>query len=84
MMDPLPSSPIDPGWTTAVAPSLQRTVAVAPIRTMIMTTAGLARKTADWSSDSLAASGAEGAEAARTQARTPITRARAVVEIVPP
>ena len=69
MMDPLPSSPIDPGWTTAVAPSLQRTVAVAPIRTMIMTTAGLARKTADWSSDSVAASGAEGAEAARTQAR---------------
>src|SRR5712664_966408 len=84
MMDPLPSSPIDPGWTAAVAPSLQRTVAVAPIRTMIMTTAGLARKTADWSSDSVAASDAEGTEAARKQASTPITRTRAVVEIGAP
>src|SRR5882672_682976 len=84
MMDPLASSPIDPGWTTADAPSLQRTVAVAPIRTMIMTTAGLARKTADWSSDSVAASDAEGAEAARKQASTPIAKTRAVVEIGPP
>src|SRR3984893_10026376 len=83
MMDPLPSSPIEPGWTTAVAPSLQRTVAVAPIRTMTMTTAGLARKTADWSSDSVAASDAEGTEAARKQATKAITRARAAVEIVP-
>src|ERR1700730_8741366 len=83
MMDPLPSSPIDPGRATALAPSLQRTVAVAPIRTTIMTTAGLARKTADWSSDSVAASGAGGAEAARKQGSTAITRPRAVVEIVP-
>src|ERR1700682_5931105 len=83
MMDPLPSSPIDPGRTTAVAPSPQRTVAVAPIRTMIMTTAGLARKTADWSSDSVAASDAGGTAAARKPVSTPITRARAVVEIVP-
>jgi hypothetical protein len=50
---------------------------------MIMTTAGLARKTADWSSDSVAASDAGGAEAASKQACTAISRARAVVEIVP-
>ena len=75
-MEPLPSSPIDPGWTTAVDPSLQRTVAVAPMRTMIMTTAGLARKTADWSSDSVAASDTGGTVAARTQARTAMTWAR--------
>jgi hypothetical protein len=36
-----------PGRMTAVAPLLQPTVAVAPMRTMIMTTAGFARKTAD-------------------------------------
>src|ERR1700730_6825422 len=84
MMDPLPSSPIEPGWTTAVAPSLQRTVAVAAIRTMTMTTAGLARNTADWSSDSVAASDAEGTETAGKQVSTAITRARAVVEIGPP
>ena len=82
-MEPLPSSPIDPGWTTAVDPSLQRTVAVAPMRTMIMTTAGLARKTADWSSDSVAASDTGGTLAARRPASTAITGARAVVEIVP-
>jgi hypothetical protein len=57
MMDPLPSSPIAPGRTVALAPEPQRTVAVAPIFTAIMTTAGLARKTADWSSASVAASG---------------------------
>ena len=39
-------------------PVLQRSVAVAPMRTAIMTTAGLARKTADWSSVSVAASDA--------------------------
>jgi hypothetical protein len=50
---------------------------------MIMTTAGLARKTADWSSDSVAASGAEGAEAARKQAITAIAETRVMVEIVP-
>ena len=79
MMDPLPSSPIDPGRTTAVAPSLQRTVAVAPMRTAIMTTAGLARKTADWSSASVAASDAAGTPAARSQASAGTTRARAIV-----
>src|SRR5213593_4806578 len=83
MMEPLPSSPIDPGWMTAVDPSLQRTVAVAPMRTMIITTAGLARKTADWSSDSVAASDTDGKMAARRQASPAITRARAVVEMVP-
>ena len=73
MMEPLPSSPIDPGWTTAVDPSLHRTVAVAPMRTMIMTTAGLARKTADWSSDSVAASDTGGTVDTRRQASTAIT-----------
>ena len=35
------------------------------MRTMSMTTAGLARKTADWESDSVAASDTGGAAAAR-------------------
>src|SRR6266545_3958196 len=57
MMEPLPSSPIDPGRTTAVDPSLQRTVAVA-------------------------ASGAAGVPATRSQAVPAITRASALVVIV--
>src|SRR2546425_4554606 len=81
MMEPLPSSPIDPGWTTAVDPSLQRTVAVAPIRTMIMTTAGLARKTADWSSASVAESDTDGRPAIRRPPSAAITWARIPLDL---
>src|SRR5262245_60153774 len=83
MMEPLPSSPIDPGRTTTVAPSLQRTVAVAPMRTAIMTTAGLARKTADWSSVSVAASDAAGTPTVRSHAIAATTRALAIVGSYP-
>ena len=71
-----------PGRTTAVGPLLQRTVAVAPMRTAIMTTAGLARNTADCSSASVAASNADGRPAARRQAIAPITHMLAIVFIV--
>ena len=73
MMDPLPSSPIAPGVTAALAPEPQRTVAVAPIFTAIMTTAGLARKTADWSSASDAASARAANPAITSHATIPIT-----------
>jgi len=72
-----------PGRTTAGGPLLQRTVAVAPMRTAIMTTAGLARNTADWSSTSVAALDAAGRPAARMQAIAPTIRALAIVLIVP-
>src|SRR5713101_6145177 len=78
MMAPLPSSPIAPGRIATVAPLPQRTVAVAPIRTAIITTAGLARKTADWSSDSVAASAAAGNLAARRPAAIPTSSAQAL------
>ena len=67
----------------ALAPEPQRTVAVAPIFTAIMTTAGLARKTADWSSASVAASGDAGYPTARSHAAVPNSRTLTVLDIGP-
>src|SRR5690242_6860050 len=88
MMDPLSSSLMVPGRTIAGGPVLQRTVAVAPMRTAIMTTAGLARNTADCSSDSVAVLATAGRpaasrSAARKQAIAPAIHALAIVLIVP-
>src|SRR5215471_9359586 len=84
MMDPLPNSPIAPGRTAVVVPSVQRTAAIAATRTAIITTAGLARNTADCSSASVAASGAAGTPMARSQAATPMAKALIVATAPPP
>src|SRR5689334_1353949 len=82
MTDPLPSSPIVPGRTTTGGPLLHLTVAVAPMRTAIMTTAGLARNTADWSSASVAAAETAGRLATRRQTIAATTRGLAALSIV--
>src|SRR4026209_3046850 len=84
MMAPLPSSPIVPGRTTVAVPPLHRTAALAPMRTATMTTAGLARNTADWSSASVAASDGATRPAARTYAIAPRIIALALVLMGPP
>src|SRR5690349_17645364 len=82
MTDPLPSSPIVPGRTTTGGPLLHLTVAVAPMRTATMTTAGLARNTADWSSASVAAAETAGRLVTRRQTIAVTTRGLAALLIV--
>src|SRR6266849_2436857 len=81
MMEPLPSSPIAPASTTTPGPDPHWTVAVAPMRTAIMTTAGLARNTADWSSASVAAPDSTGPPPARSPTAAPTSTTFAVLDI---
>src|SRR5882724_4706527 len=83
-MEPLPSSLIAPGRTIVPSPDPQRTVEVALMRTATMTTAGLARKTADCSSASVAASDSSGWPAVSSHAARPSSTPNAVFGMYSP